>query len=184
MPGFDREILERQIGEVFGQLVSNCMLNVQFPVSTNTDPWAEFFFGNPDQCRENWAVPFVFLHDLDYTESFGDLCTDKMTVNGVIGVEADCSNIKGQEQTFEDLWYKVRRFFGRNAGAWTCTGTYTLTNFDSSVQTFANPKLSDFGIRRPSVLGNTRLSLDNGRAVRYMAQLTMTMYFNSIIPTI
>jgi len=184
MVGFDREILEAQIKEVFGQLVSSKLLNIEFPISGNIEPWAEFFWGHPDTCRENWAVPFVFFYGLDFSEDFDTICTDKMSVSMTIGVEADCKLIAGQESNFEGLWYKIRRVFGRNSGTWIIEGSFTLTNDDATITTFKDPKFSDFGIRNTEITGNSRVEINGGEKLRYSAVLSFDVYFNHVTPNL
>lgn len=177
----NREILNQQIKEVFGQLVSSKLLNIEFPVSGNTSAWANFFWGHPEECRENWAVPFVFMYDLTYPEFYDTICTDRMEVSCVFGIEATCEAIQANEDKFDNLWYKIHRVFGRNSGAWTITGTFTITNEDESVTTLTNPKLSDFGIRGANIQGNLKTRIDQGEKtekIRYASTLNMTFYFN------
>lgn len=178
MKGFDRDILETQFEAFFEQMVNNGYFNAPYPVSAITGNWAKFYWGNPERCLDNWEAPTVYGHGFEMVEAFGGLCNDRVTCNFIAGVQAKCIHIRGHESLLRQLWWKMRRAWGRNSWNYTLPGAYRIDdiNGDLLIQ-HTGATLAKLGITGTQVLGNLELDIEGGVYKRYEAQFQFELFF-------
>ena len=179
-----RDKLRIQIESIFKQLVENGDINITYPISGRTDWWGRFFWGIPEECSENWQSPMIFVNNLVFSEVPEGLQTDKVVLNLNIGIASECSLIRGSETSFDQLWYGIQRFFGKNAPRNELLGTeYKVKDFDGNERTLTGGLLGNFGFLKAQLLGSIP-KISNGKIVKYEGFFVMEILFKSSLPLI
>ena len=180
MSAIDREILPAALEQVFRQLVEKGAVNIAHP-SRSSIEWAKFHWGHPDECMSDLERPRVFFYGVDFAENMATLCLDRVSISMVVGVQVDCSKSKSSRAKFEQLWYHIRRVFGKTP--------YLNMNFDVEVTdslgitgTYTTPKLSEMGIQSPSIAGSVATQIQDGKILRYQGNLLFDLYFRRPAP--
>lgn len=181
---FHRDILEKQVKELLRQLVANGAMNIPFPVTGRSDQWAQFYWGHPDSCVSDWQSPVIFAYDFTVFESFQGVDSDRLICNVLIGAQVNCLNIRGLEERFEEMWYKIRRLFGKNAYAMQLSGTYSITGLDNRTANYVNPRLGSLGVIRAVSLSNFPQNIEDGKIKRWTSQIEFEFSFRAALPVL
>lgn len=180
---FHQQILNQQVRELIRQLVENGAMNIPFPVSGRTDLWAQFYWGDPAACSEDWQSPRLFAYDFEVSESFSSMNQVRTVANFLIGLQGKCANLAGHETTFENLWWKIQRLGSSTNYAALLPGSYRITGPDGQYATYSQTNLHGLGIADFRILGSLPL-YTNGKIQRFLASAEMTFYFPTAPVTI
>ncbi len=177
----DREILPAHLRSLFRQMVENGSLNVGRPTNAGR-PWAKFHWGHPDACIEQTEAPRIFFYNLEFAETFGGLCLDRVQVSLAFGVQYHCTKAGTFAEEVETLWYRVRRILGLDTYTFRLGHSVALTGSDEATKTKLNPTLEQIGIRSPRVVSSVALQIEGGKILRYQGVLQFDLYFHSFMP--
>lgn len=182
---FHRDILRDQFQDLFEQLVNNGDLNTEVPITGRSDQWGQFFWGSPDYYQEDWQSPVIFVYDFEVLEEAEGLDLDRVIINVILGVAIGCTAYRGNQRPFDNLWWKIQRFWGKNAPAMPLEGTsYILKDLEGNPTTFSGQvRLGNLGIVKAQMLGSIP-RISDGKIDRYQGQLQIELFFNTAPPMI
>lgn len=174
---FHRDILRDQFQDFMEQLVTNGDMNTPTPVTGRSDNWARFHWGSPERINEDWQSPVVYVRDFGVAEQFEAIDKDRLQANMIIGVAIGCEASRGLQRSFDNLWHKIQRLWGRNAANMPLTGTYTLNDISGNPTSYTNIRIGQLGIVKAELLGSIT-GVDNGRIYQHFGQLVIELIFN------